>query len=182
MRGTLVIFTISILLLIGAGIYIFFNTEEATEQPEFYCELAQLLLSTTSEGTGGAVAGAITIHNKSVKPCRLLGFPEIAIETDNGEPISTTAMRFQMSPEPFVLNKDMRAQAGFIWRNWCGENSDSPLFLRIKLPHYGEEFRVPMLDTAGNPTGSRPRCDSSASSSELSVGPIVEDGGSLFQE
>jgi hypothetical protein len=181
MRGTIWMLAGVLLVLLGGGFYLFSNTAKPEPPPLYDCDLPQLKFRASWGETTGSLVGAIEVENDSVRPCRLDGFPGLRLRTESNE-ITTSPFRFQQEPSPLTLGRGEKALAGFIWRNWCGEKVNSPIFMIVELPNYNETFTVPVLDDGSVPSVSIPRCDAPEEQSELSVGPFREEGAPLYGE
>jgi hypothetical protein len=179
MRGTIWMLGGVLLVLLGGGLYLFGNTEDPEPPPLYDCDLSQLKFRASSGEATGSLMGALEVENDSVRPCRLDGFPELRLRTEAQE-MTTSPFRFQEEPSPLTLGRGEKAVAGFIWRNWCGEKIEDPIFLVVRLPNYNETFTVPMLDARSTPSTSVPRCDAPEEQSELSTGPFLEEGAALY--
>jgi hypothetical protein len=168
-----------LLVLLGGGVYLFGNTSKPEPPPLYDCDLSQVKFQASWEEATGDLMGVLDVENDSVRPCRLDGFPELRLRTEASE-IPTGLFRFQQQPSPLTLGRGEKAMAGFIWRNWCGEKIDSPIFLLVRLPNYNDTFTVPVLGAGSAPSASAPRCDVPEEQSELSTGPFREEGAPLY--
>jgi len=134
------------------------------------CRAADLRASTFFQGATRAMAGDVTVTNRSASACVISGRPHIQLQNAQGRILPTVYYAGsgdgQGAPvRSTELVPHAQASALVVWQNWCGHSAPVTALL-VTLPGSGDHFMV----REGEPGTAR--CDVPQQPSTLSVAPF----------